>query len=158
MATVARQGHLVTILCQSRLFSPQKEVITTYDTKLRNHPLSIEAIFPTRNEADFFNQTLIRNHPLSIEAIFPTMDRNSCWVRYKFSNHPLSIEAIFPTGTIAGVGGGRNFVTILCQSRLFSPRRVTRSSSKTVEVTILCQSRLFSPRIQFASGGRTAPL
>ena len=38
----------------------------------RNHPLSIEAIFPTNAEDGFETIEAIRNHPLSIEAIFPT--------------------------------------------------------------------------------------
>ena len=36
------------------------------------------------------------NHPLSIEAIFPTW-AYSCLNLFILSNHPLSIEAIFPT-------------------------------------------------------------
>ena len=48
------------------------------------------------------------NHPLSIEAIFPT-ERRGLWQRTKLRNHPLSIEAIFPTGVTITVteGSGR---------------------------------------------------
>ena len=37
----------VTILCQSRLFFPPTVVPTIAATPVGNHPLSIEAIFPT---------------------------------------------------------------------------------------------------------------
>ena len=36
------------------------------------------------------------NHPLSIEAIFPTVSRATKVIATQ-GNHPLSIEAIFPT-------------------------------------------------------------
>ena len=37
------------------------------------------------------------NHPLSIEAIFPTLDGMQLCELAAMGNHPLSIEAIFPT-------------------------------------------------------------
>ena len=64
---------------------------------------------------------------------------------YVVSNHPLSIEAIFPTVRVAVVLPATSLVTILCQSRLFSPPVQAPVSNGTGPVTILCQSRLFSP-------------
>ena len=40
-------GLFVTILCQSRLFFPPKAQAVKTLGYVRNHPLSIEAIFPT---------------------------------------------------------------------------------------------------------------
>ena len=91
--------------------------------------------------------------------------------RALFCNHPLSIEAIFPTDWQEYVGNHVNWVTILCQSRLFFPHeaceppyaKVMSNHPLSIEaifptkprktpppggmrVTILCQSRLFSPQ------------
>ena len=41
--------------------------------------------------------TFLCNHPLSIEAIFPTAGLHLPEELPQESNHPLSIEAIFPT-------------------------------------------------------------
>ena len=110
----------VTILCQSRLFSPHPELITHVFNGLSNHPLSIEAIFPTNLMVCQALAVVIGNHPLSIEAIFPTShSSHRAWS--VGSNHPLSIEAIFPT-RCADRDRWVCVVTILCQSRLFSPR------------------------------------
>ena len=66
------------------------------------------------------------NHPLSIEAIFPTVTKGEACPRWSLSNHPLSIEAIFPTIRRWSDRTCRASVTILCQSRLFSPRKYTQ--------------------------------
>ena len=90
---------------------------------LRNHPLSIEAIFPTGAVVGGWVMDYFSNHPLSIEAIFPTGSTlNSLEGRHE-SNHPLSIEAIFPTRSVVARRVCRQLVTILCQSRLFSPQQ-----------------------------------
>ena len=69
-----------------------------------------------------------------------------------FRNHPLSIEAIFPTAYHEYGWSSMLYVTILCQSRLFSPpkSRVSRPIRRLL-VTILCQSRLFSPRVRWTA-------
>ena len=136
----------VTILCQSRLFSPLEALKIAGEGTLCNHPLSIEAIFPTETLPLDMDCPMICNHPLSIEAIFPTCgfreDADTGYVvtilcqSRLFSpreapatvhlmllcNHPLSIEAIFPTFVSSTNAQSISYsVTILCQSRLFSP-------------------------------------
>ena len=65
-------AQFVTILCQSRLFSPLQRGSGQPDRITGNHPLSIEAIFPTIQSVIFVGMLRLGNHPLSIEAIFPT--------------------------------------------------------------------------------------
>ena len=62
-----------------------------------NHPLSIEAIFPTRivKILDLFMDlvTILCQSRL----FFPPGPNPNCQNPGSFCNHPLSIEAIFPT-------------------------------------------------------------
>ena len=98
-----------------------------------NHPLSIEAIFPTFiAPGAFVTDSLVSNHPLSIEAIFPTGQSTRSCEQAEVCNHPLSIEAIFPTSVVQERTIVKWRVTILCQSRLFFPLRNTH---RTMEAT-----------------------
>ena len=160
----------VTILCQSRLFFPLMLVVFLSISLFGNHPLSIEAIFPTCGASYGHTYGSSSNHPLSIEAIFPTCrkvlgswrcDRVTilCQSRLFFPlavrstgtgslhrNHPLSIEAIFPTSlglaTKPTVIGNHP----LSIEAIFPTFTLTPFGGAGPFVTILCQSRLFFPQ------------
>ena len=109
-------------------------------------------------------------HPLSIEAIHSTPSEQASTRRAPWSIHPLSIEAIHSTLSSVVLFGSSCNVSILCQSRLFTPlTRCTHVWHRTssihplsieaihstfgcphfrgprLPVSILCQSRLFTP-------------
>ena len=91
----------VTILCQSRLFSPLIGRKSQHAVWICNHPLSIEAIFSTFQPLATCDAT-VGNHPLSIEAIFSTTIKIGSLLTSTLCNHPLSIEAIFSTLWMGG--------------------------------------------------------
>ncbi len=98
LSCVCRAQPRVSILCQSRLFLLHGFVVGDNDSKPSIHPLSIEAISPTRQPLAP-QYPLPSIHPLSIEAISPTGNRGSKSSGNPKCIHPLSIEAISPTGS-----------------------------------------------------------
>ncbi len=58
-------------------------------------------------------------HPLSIEAISPTRTNRFFFRTWYKGIHPLSIEAISPTRELISLKREVKMVSILCQSRLF---------------------------------------
>ena len=121
-----------------------------------NHPLSIEAIFPT-SSTQFVEFGLAFVTILCQSRLFFPRSMTISIKRAALCNHPLSIEAIFPTAISATGYYKQIFVTILCQSRLFFPQR-TSSDAFSIQkfVTILCQSRLFFPPTAIATTEPTA--
>ena len=159
----------VTILCQTRLFSPPTNPCSTLHALPGNHPLSNEAIFSTATKwtvtSPWWHVTILCQtrlfSPLLRQILMcmfhlvtilcqtrlfspPKGDDNET-IEMK-CNHPLSNEAIFSTELEQFRAFLRSLVTILCQTRLFSPRsRSNHGNTYCSNVTILCQTRLFSP-------------
>ena len=93
---MASGGRQVTILCQSRLFFPLTPLPRLLLPPIRNHPLSIEAIFPTPGSLDQIGRDLVVTILCQSRLFFPHPEVRAADAQ-PTGNHPLSIEAIFPT-------------------------------------------------------------
>ena len=130
------QNQLVSILCQSRLFTPRLLNLVYGFLCLGIHPLSIEAI----------HSTFSFSGVASLERWYPSS------VNRGYSLHCTPQTISFSL----------SLVSILCQSRLFTPLNRTSSGKRACFVSILCQSRLFTPHSFFypelSEGLRIHPL
>ena len=171
-----RTGHLVSILCQSRLFTPLRLIPIFRLSGLGIHPLSIEAIHSTLSLVNLtdpdgkypssvnrgYSLHSVRSANCSCRQSVSILCQSRLFTPPLLENptagmtesiHPLSIEAIHSTCR------RRN----LWYPQYWYPSSVNRGYSlhfpklemnrRGSLVSILCQSRLFTPLFLPSQGG-----